>query len=402
MKKIFLLIPDGVSMRNFVYTGFYPLAKKKFGIHLWNLTDFSIHSTFGYNEIKISNPRLHPLTDIVKNAKIRSELKYFARKFDDEVFLSYIFKKQYNSVRSFVKNTFTDFIEFFSKSPQTISRLYYLMEFLETKTPYYDQLLTHLKTHKPDFVLVASQRTSHSIAAVRAAKKLKIPTGTFIFSWDNLPKATLLIRSDYYFVWSEYMKQELLKYYPFISEEQILVTGTPQFEPHYDKSKVLDKTSFFEKYNLDVNKEYICFSGDDITTSPYDEYYLDDLAESIKQINNQSEKIQLGIIYRPAPTDISGRADRIIEKHEDIIRKIPPLWEAKGKNWNQIMPLPEDLSLLANIARHSKLIVNVGSSMVFDGIIHNTPTAYINYNHSKVDTTLWKAENIYRFIRFNG
>jgi hypothetical protein len=36
-----------------------------------------------------------------------------------------------------------------------------------------------------------------------AAQELGIPTATFIFSWDNLPKATLVLEPDYYFVWSD-------------------------------------------------------------------------------------------------------------------------------------------------------------------------------------------------------
>jgi hypothetical protein len=42
-----------------------------------------------------------------------------------------------------------------------------------------------------------------------AAQQLGIPTATFIFSWDNLPKATMVVETDYYFV-GDHMKLELL------------------------------------------------------------------------------------------------------------------------------------------------------------------------------------------------
>jgi hypothetical protein len=32
-----------------------------------------------------------------------------------------------------------------------------------------------------------------------AAQQLGIPTATFIFSWDNLPKATMVVETDYYY-----------------------------------------------------------------------------------------------------------------------------------------------------------------------------------------------------------
>ena len=101
------------------------------------------------------------------------------------------------------------------------------------------------------------------------------------------------------------MKKEVLKYYPFITEEQIFVTGKPQFEPHYDESLKLTRADFFEAHNLDVNKKYICYSGDDETTSPLDQYYLEDLSNAVRSLNNKGEN--LGIIYRKCPVDFTSR-----------------------------------------------------------------------------------------------
>ena len=67
-----------------------------------------------------------------------------------------------------------------------------------------------------------------------AARDLNIPTAVFIFSWDNLPKGMLVVEADYYFVWSTHMKNELLYYYSNIKESQIRITGSPQFEGHFD------------------------------------------------------------------------------------------------------------------------------------------------------------------------
>jgi hypothetical protein len=55
-----------------------------------------------------------------------------------------------------------------------------------------------------------------AVAPLLAAQDLGIPTATFIFSWDNLPKATMVVEANYYFVWSHHMKRELLLYYPNI------------------------------------------------------------------------------------------------------------------------------------------------------------------------------------------
>ena len=47
-----------------------------------------------------------------------------------------------------------------------------------------------------------------------------------------------------------------MKYYPYINESQVFVTGTPQFEMHYDEKLLQPRETFFRRYNLDINKKY--------------------------------------------------------------------------------------------------------------------------------------------------
>src|SRR5690606_28669792 len=130
----------------------------------------------------------------------------------------------------------------------------------ERKSVTYKNCKKVLEIEKPDFIFCTNQRPVNSIAPLTAAQDLGIPTGTFIFSWDNLPKATMVVEPDYYFVWSELMRKELLNYYPFISSKNIFISGSPQFEPHFDPQLRMSREQFFEENKLDSEKEYICFS----------------------------------------------------------------------------------------------------------------------------------------------
>ena len=270
----------------------------------------------------------------------------------------------------------------------------------ERTTLFYRSSFKTLKKEMPDLVFCTNQRTSLTIAPILAAQDLDIITASFIFSWDNLPKGTLIIDPDYYFVWSDFMKQEMLEYYPHIKESQIKITGTPQFEPHFDISLHNERNVFFEKYNLDLKKKYICFSGDDVTTSPFDQYYLEDLATAVKKLNEQGENI--GIIYRKCPVDFSDRHLNIVEEFKNIIVCIDPLWENMGGAWNSVMPQKEDLQLLSNTIKHSEFVVNLGSSMVFDAICHDKPCVYVNYNPDKGDKLIWNVDKVYKFIHFQS
>ena len=158
---------------------------------------------------------------------------------------------------------------------------------MERSTKKYEYCRKQLIEHKPDIVFCTNPRPTQAIASILAAQDLGIPTASFIFSWDNLPKATTLIEPDYYFVWSDYMKNELMLYCPYVHPDQIFVTGTPQFESHFDTSLLQSKEDFFKRYNLKLEKKYICFSGDDVVTSPLDQYYLEDLAISVHELNQK-------------------------------------------------------------------------------------------------------------------
>ena len=50
------------------------------------------------------------------------------------------------------------------------------------------------------------------------------------------------------------MKREVLQYYPFVKEDQVFVTGTPQFEPHFDDSLVKSRDTFFAENNFKLKK----------------------------------------------------------------------------------------------------------------------------------------------------
>jgi len=151
---------------------------------------------------------------------------------------------------------------------------------------------------------------------------------------------------------------------------------------------------------LDIDKNYICFSGDDITTSPNDPFYLRDTAEAVRYLNLKGYDI--GIIFRRCPVDFSDRYNSVLEDYKDIIRPIAPIWEEAGSMWNAIMPAIQDTKLLVNTAAHSDLVINVGSSMVFDFVCHEKPCAFINYDTEKRNHPTWNIEHIYKYVHFQS
>ncbi len=398
--KIFILLPDGIGLRNFAFTNFHQLGiENGFEITFWNATPFDL-TKLGFNEIKIVNPKIHPITDLLKNAQIQIELNQNIKKSKDKVYNSYRFPFSYKGVKATLKTLIVKWLIFWNNSESGLNRIRKNISKNERKTKLYFDSLATLQTENPAMVFCTNQRITTAVASILAAQDLGIPTATFIFSWDNLPKGTKIIETDYYFVWSEHMKNELQYYYPQVNENQIIVTGTPQFVPHFDKKIIESKETFYEKHHLDFNKKYICFSGDDVTTSPNDPQYLSDVVKAVKYLNANGNNI--GILFRRCPVDFSNRFDSVLNENKDLITCLDPKWKKMGEGWNTILPTKEDLVLQMNTIYHSELVINLGSSMVFDFVAYEKPCGFINYDVLNTEFPDWSVKKIYNFIHFRS
>lgn len=400
-KKVFVFFPDGVGLRNFAFTDFKSIGERMgFDIVYWNNTIFSLKENLGFNEVKIENNQLHPLTPLYSRARKRCELNVSRDKFKDDVYPTYKFPFSYKGLKNTFKSIYTKTLIGMHSSEKGVERLRKKINALERKNPKYAYCKKQLEEHKPDIVFCTTQRATQSISALLAAKDLGIPTVAFVYSWDNVPKAMQVVETDYYCVWSEHMKREVLQYYPFINEAQVFVTGTPQFEPHYDESLKLPRATFFKQHNLDVDKQYICYSGDDETTSPLDQFYLEDLANAVRRLNTKG--YNLGIIYRKCPVDFTSRYDTVLEEHSDIITAINPIWKQVGDQWNQVLPAKEDFKMLYNVCEHSAFVTNVCSSTVFDFVVHDKPCIYYNYEQPQLKKGIRDIGQNYEYVHFRS
>lgn len=400
-KKIFIFLPDGVGLRNFAFTNFKEIGEEKgYQITYWNNTVFSLNDYLGYNEVEIENHTTHPLTPLYSRIRKHIELNVSQKKFKDPVYQTYKFPFSYNGFKNILKTLYIKLLIGFNSSEEGILRIRKRINALERSTSKYQYCKAQLQEHKPDLIFCTTQRATQSISALLAAQDLNIPVVSFVYSWDNVPKAMQVVEADFYFVWSDLMKQEILKYYPFVKESQVFVTGTPQFEPHYNRNLFKSRETFFKENNLDSSKRYICFSGDDETTSPLDQYYLEDLAKAVISLNAKGENV--GIIYRKCPVDTTSRYDDILNSYKDVITVVDPLWKAVGKNWNEILPTKEDLGLLHNVCAHSEFVTNVCSSTVFDFVAHDKPCIYFNYEQPQLKKGIRDIGQNYKYVHFRS
>ncbi|MEQ3657257.1 MAG: UDP-glycosyltransferase [Dokdonia sp.] len=399
-KKVLVLMPDGVSLRNFAYTSFYRDGiEEGHRIVFWNSTPFDL-SSLGFAQRLLAQGKLGPFTDLMKAARSRIELRLFEQREQDPIYRGYVFARANSTIKARIKSGIIQWYTWRYGSEKGLNRLRQKIKNSERQTTQYQRCKKALQQEQPDLLFCVSQRSVHSIAPVLAAQDLKIPTASFIFSWDNVPKATKVIETDYYFAWSQLMKNQLLHYHRYLTQDQIMVTGTPQFTPHYNLALIQDRAVFAKAIGIDPATTFICFSGDDRTTSPKDEWYLRDVAKAVRQLNQNGRDIK--ILFRRCPVDFSDRYDKVLKAYTNEIVALPPLWKKIGEGWNTVLPTLEDIHLQVNILYHSAGVINLGSSMVFDAVTHNTPCAYMNYNYLNAAAVYQKGVYVYDFVHFRS
>ncbi|MBP9793880.1 MAG: UDP-glycosyltransferase [Flavobacterium sp.] len=401
-KRILLLFPDGVGIRNYLYSDVFKNTNAELILY-HNFDQKTIADIKNVTGIE-GDVVIPKYTESVKEKFLREliclcRLKQNAKQLGNPTLLT----NWNTNHKKLLKKVFYKGIELvstFLNKYETILKLEQMHQKAMRSNPFYQKVILQIQEVKPDIVFCAHQRAIQAGPIFAAASSLNIETVTVIFSWDNLPKARMAVKADKYLVWSDYMKNELSFYYPEVKSETIDVTGTPQFEFYKDKRLIQSKEVFFAQQGLDCNKKVICFSGDDIKTSPDDPKYLNDIAEEITKANLDAD---FQILLRRCPVDLSNRFDVVIQKYPKLIKVANPLWKFNNeKDWTTVYPSLEDVALLINTVYHSEFVVNVGSTMAFDFFMFHKPCVFINYDQQNQTDSNWSVKTIYEFQHFKS
>lgn len=399
--RICFLVPDGVGLRNYLYSSLIDrLPKDAELILLTVLPPEVVQEVQQVHQKEIRHVAMTTYREafwgkLLKESITYARLRYNTSKVDNSTIMINWTRKQYAWLTRLFFALAALVGWWASLRYRRIVRLEKRYRKHLRSTAYFKEQQSLLRQLQPDVLFSTHQRLLDGSVVVEAARSLEIPTLGAVYSWDNLPKARLLVRTDRYVLWSEFMKQEMATYYPEIAETRLFVTGTPQFEFYFNPSLRQERGDFFAEWGLDPNKKVLCFSGNDMTF-PCDELYLSDLAEALMQMP-EAERPQ--ILLRRCPVDLSGRFKPVVARYPDLIKVSDPLWKKYRGGWDFNVPTLDDIRLLVNVALHADAVINVGSTMAHDFAVYDKPAIYINYDQPAI--THWSAvvNNQYQHFR---
>lgn len=371
-----LIVPDGVAIRNFFCSSFLTRALALGPVAVWHSLPDAIvapYNTPGVVWHQLPAAREGALERTLRYAKVYVQLAWRADEDAGRMLLEYAARAPRNPANQLIHGAALTLGRRMA-SARGAARLDAWHAAVASRSAAAMAATAALRADRPDVLLCAHQRAPGAVPLMLAARKLGIPTATFIYSWDNLPKGRMAVHADHYLVWSERMAAEMARYYPEVARGRVHVVGTPQFEPYFDPALRWDRERFCAMHGLDAARPIVCFSGDDLTTSPHDPLFLRDLAEVLLTLPERPQ-----LLFRRCPADLSRRYDAVLAAHPEIVRS-EPRWAAPSDNWTETVPLRDDGALLANLARHCDLVVNLGSTMAIDFAIFDKPALYVAYN----------------------
>lgn len=257
-------------------------------------------------------------------------------------------------------------------------------------TDEYRRLLDEVK---PALVFNASHVHSQNAAhAMHAARRMKIPTATFLFSWDNLTsQGRIMPPCDHYLVWNDAIREQLLSIYPAIAPSHVYVTGTPQFDTHFREQFHWTREEFCARVGADPARPIVLYSTGMANHMPGEPLIVERIAAMLREMTEFGPPQLLLRVY---PKDTSGR-------FEDLKRRLPGLlapevpWEP---NW--LTPKLDDAYLLANSLRHAATGVNIASTVSLELCMFDKPVINVGYNPPGMDIRPIDFTRYYHFDHY--
>jgi hypothetical protein len=394
-RQILVILPRGEAIRNFVYSG----ALERVATDA-SVTVLSVRPSDAiWNEVRSRLPQLMELTEIPERRAV-----WTIRELLDMAHGRWLWSGaarnrwltrdgEANTVPLAVKRNLKKAVCYPFANRPGLKALSQLERVASHALRTSEKPIDTLRSLRPTLVFNGSH--VHSTVAlpwVRAANALKIPTATFLFSWDNLTsQGRILPRYDHYLAWNENIREQLLRIYPEVRREQVRVTGTPQFDFHFQSQYRWSREEFCRRVNADPSRPIVLYTTSMARPVAGEERVVERIAAMLRQMTDLGPPQLLVRVY---PKDRTGRFEDMKRRCPDVL--FPPVpWEP---NW--LTPTIDDLYLFTNSVHHAALGINVASTVTLELCMFGKPVINVAYNPPDLDIFPFDYRRFYDFDHY--
>lgn len=370
MKTIFITINRGLIARDILQTDVFKVLKKA-GLRIVLLTPAYQDKRF-LEEFKDDNVFIEPLIEpklgffekifplihrgLIYNNTIDIRWRYGIFSPEETTFFSYILKKII-----FKPLSFFPFL-------REVARWF---DFKLFPGKFHSELF---KKYRPSLVFATSIAFGGDAAILKEAKSYKIPTVGMAKSWDNFCKNSFRVKVDKLIVWSEFMKEQAIKYQNY-KPQNIYIAGVPQFDYYRNYEKIQSRQEFFQKIGADLNKKLILFGSEG-------RYFpaCPEVAEILASfISKKLLRSHCQILIRPhiSYKDDIKRFDSFIGKPNIIL---DDFFQPSSGFKDQTDYSQEQMIHFANSLYHCDILIASASTLTLDGAAFDKPIINIGFD----------------------
>ncbi len=379
MTKVLLVLGDGVGARHFLMGRFPSEVRSRGGLEVMHAMPREHEAEFAaLGDEDVRTHRITPYRDTRLTSLLRQTLLfaqvYWAR---TQAMKRSLEMPLTGGRRSIAVQRAMRITGRMASSPRRMDAIATLLQQRMKTFPEVAEYKRLLREMRPSVVFFTNQRRPEALMLVLAARELRIPTATFIFSWDNITvKGRVAAPFDHYLVWSDLMRDELLRYYPNTDPQSVHVVGTPQFEPATESDQIMSRAEFFEMAGADPSRPLVCFSGGNISICPEDPQHVAALMDLVR---SGAVRGNPQVLLRPAPADAFGRYDEVRSKYPEIIFA-EPKWLQADEGWQNALPTMDDVRFLVSLTEHADVNINMASTMTLDFSVRDTPVINLAFD----------------------
>jgi len=258
--------------------------------------------------------------------------------------------------------------------------------------------------HQPDLVMSCSPLDYREDPFILQAEKVGIPVVGMVASWDNLTsKGVIDTDFDRVLIWNSLMKEEVLRYYPSYSEDQVVPIGVPRFEVYKRRlPPQFEREPFLRGLGLDPARRTLLFANSPISFFPEQPQVIRHICAAMQDGSLPSD---LQLLIRCHPRDLF----EVYEQFNalDHVRVwYPPelqknrLASAEGQrpaSMYEWLPDADILWTLAAMLRHSAVSINVASTMTVDAALCDVPVVSVAYDGDVTKSYYDSVEAAYEY-----
>jgi len=296
MKTIFVTLPIGLTVRNLLFTGVLNKVISQGDVRVVAFTPvLDLADRYSETEDHLIFEPLPPRNRYRLTGLLNHILNFrFKRLIDDPSLTSLRLKRRW--LREVRPKQWL--FESILAQPFPKSRLIYriLSAVHDRRLGVSKEIPELFDQYKPSMMFATNPTVMFEHDFLKFAKRTGVPTVGMIHSWDDLTtEGRIVVPVDRYFVWNELMKGELIKLHG-ASEEQISVTGIPQFDPYADVLSPCDKEQFLIGQDLDPGKLTVLFATSAGGDTPEEPEILERLVLALNKVDLSKKHLLLPIM----------------------------------------------------------------------------------------------------------